>query len=91
MSISGSQIRAARAFLQWSVADLAKRARVGLSTIQRIEDVNGSAAIAGNLQWRIDARAQAVAKIQAAFEGAGITFLTDNGQGVGLRGQISPL
>jgi hypothetical protein len=44
--------------------------------------------IVSTLQWRSDARDEAVAKIVAALEAAGITFLSANAQGVGLRGRI---
>ena len=34
--ITGAQVRMARAFLRWSIAELATRANVGISSIQRI-------------------------------------------------------
>jgi hypothetical protein len=58
------------------------------STIQKIEDVDGEPRVASTLQWRSDARDEALAKIVAALEKAGITFLPPNPQGVGLRGRI---
>ena len=88
MKVTGAQIRAARGFLKWSVANLAEQANVGISTIQKIEDVDGDPSISSTLQWRSDAREEAVAKIVAAMEAAGITFLTANTQGVGLRARI---
>jgi transcriptional regulator with XRE-family HTH domain len=33
MKATGAQIRAARAFLRWTIADLAKEAGVGISTV----------------------------------------------------------
>lgn len=88
MRITGSQVRAARGFLQWSVSELAKRAKVGLSTIQRIEDVNGDPSIESSLDWRSAARHEAIAKIKETLEAAGIEFLPERGGTVGLRGQI---
>jgi transcriptional regulator with XRE-family HTH domain len=88
MKITGAQIRAARGFLKWSVSKLAQQADVGISTIQKIEDVDGEPRVASTLQWRSDARDEALAKIVAALEKAGITFLPANAQGVGLRGHI---
>jgi transcriptional regulator with XRE-family HTH domain len=82
------QIRAARAFLRWTIADLAKEARVGISTVQEVEKVDGDPSIASTLQWRSDARDEAVAKIVDTLEKAGITFLPANAQGVGLRGKV---
>jgi transcriptional regulator with XRE-family HTH domain len=88
MTVTGAQVRAARAFLGWTVADLAKAAGVGLSTIQKIEDINGTARVESTLQWRSDARDEALAKIRSALEKAGITFLPESAQGVGLRGKV---
>ncbi|TAI60319.1 transcriptional regulator [Bradyrhizobium sp. Leo170] len=85
MKITGAQIRAARGFLHWSVAKLAERANVGISTIQKIEDVDGDAAIESNQAWRSEARADALRKIVATLEAAGITFLPANAQGNGIR------
>lgn len=88
MKITGSQIRAARTFLDWTLARLAKEAGVGISTVQEVEKINGEPRVASTLQWRSDARDEALAKIQRALEAAGITFLPTNAQGVGLRGRI---
>lgn len=39
--ITAGQIRMARAFLRWSIEDLAKRSGVGASTIKRMETFEG--------------------------------------------------
>ncbi|MEW8627054.1 MAG: helix-turn-helix transcriptional regulator [Candidatus Thiodiazotropha sp.] len=39
--ISGAQVRAARGILKWSVADLAAESGVSVSTIKRLESVDG--------------------------------------------------
>ena len=88
MKITGAQIRAARGFLKWSVVHLAKEAGVGISTVQKIEDVDGDPSIESTLQWRSDARDEAITKIKETLEAAGITFLAETREGVGLRGQI---
>lgn len=85
MKITGAQIRAARGFLRWSISNLAERADVGISTIQKIEGMAGDASIESTLQWRSEARQAALAKVTAALESAGITFLSANAQGEGLR------
>ncbi|MDB5610123.1 MAG: hypothetical protein JWP25_7023 [Bradyrhizobium sp.] len=87
MKITGAQIRAARAFVRWTIADLAKAADVGLSTIQEVEKIDGEPRIESTLQWRSDARNEALTKIRSALEKAGITFLPDSAHGVGLRGK----
>jgi transcriptional regulator with XRE-family HTH domain len=86
--ITGAQIRAARGFLKWSVVHLAKKAGVGVSTVQKIEDVDGDPSIASTLQWRTDARDEALTKVKETLEAAGIEFLPERGGSVGLRGQI---
>ncbi|RXH41309.1 transcriptional regulator [Bradyrhizobium zhanjiangense] len=88
MRITGAQIRAARAFLKWTAADLAKAAGVGISTIQEIEKVDGEPRIESNLQWRSAARDEAIEKIKRALSEAGITFLPATAQGVGIRGML---
>lgn len=88
MRITGAQIRAARAFLKWTVADLAKAAAVGVSTVQEIEKIDGEPRIESSLQWRSAARDEAIDKINRALGEAGITFLPANAQGVGIRGNL---
>lgn len=39
--IGGAQVRAARGILKWSVADLAAKSGVSVSTIKRLESVDG--------------------------------------------------
>jgi transcriptional regulator with XRE-family HTH domain len=87
MKITGAQIRAARAFLRWTIADLAAAANVGLSTIQKAEEVDGEPRVVSTLRWRSDARDEALTKIRISLEKAGITFLPESAHGVGLRGR----
>nr|WP_091129421.1 hypothetical protein [Microvirga guangxiensis] len=74
-AITGSQIRAARAFLRWSAEELAARAQLGVATIRRAEAQDGPVAMT---------LANAGA-IQRAFETAGIQFIPENGGGPGVR------
>lgn len=62
----------ARVALGWSTQDLAKRAGVGVNTVNRFE--------AGN-----DARYSSVEKIREALEAAGIIFLDADTEGPGVR------
>lgn len=50
--ISGAQCRMARGFLGWSVQELAVKANVGISTIKRLEAIDGvpTSAQIGTLQ-----------------------------------------
>lgn len=93
MKVTGAQIRAARAFLKWTIADLAEKADVGISTIQAVEKYDGIPAIKGGgvmptLEHRESSRIQALDKITAALTDAGITFLPDAPSGIGLRGRL---
>jgi transcriptional regulator with XRE-family HTH domain len=88
VKVTGAQIRAARAFLKWSISSLAEQAAVGISTIQKIENLDGDAGIESDLAWRSEARREALEKLVAALERAGITFLPTTAQGPGIRGKI---
>ena len=70
-----AQIRAARAFLGWSQDQLARRAGVGLATLQRIEQNEGI--VKGNFST--------ILKIQKALEQAGIHFMEDHSGQIGVR------
>ncbi len=72
--LTSQQIRAARGLLRWSARELAERAGVNISTIQRIERSDGT----------IRATARTVAKVERALEAEGVDFLSDNG-GPGVR------
>lgn len=68
--ISIAQIRAARALLRWTALDLAGAAGVGVSTIRRIEVMDGAPLI----------HMRTLLSIQSALEAAGIEFIdSDDG------------
>ncbi len=70
------QIRAARAFLGWSARELAERAGLHITTVQRME--KGSGAVTGNVS--------SIQRVQEALEAAGAEFFfQDNGPAVRLR------
>jgi len=77
--IEAAQIRAARALLNISQAELAAGASVHVATIRRLEaasEVRGSA--------------ESIWKIQSAFEGLGIEFIpAGGGKGPGVRLRVS--
>ena len=73
--ISGAQIRAARALLGISATELAERADVDWSTVQRFEGTEGvPKSRSGTLQ-----------RIKDALENAGITFVGDPVTSPGVR------
>ena len=75
--ISSSQLRAARAMLNWSASDLADKAGASRNTIQRLEQMDGVPA----------SRTQTLMEIKRVFEEAGLEFIgtPDNGPGVRFR------
>ncbi|MGA3263629.1 MAG: helix-turn-helix transcriptional regulator [Terracidiphilus sp.] len=72
--ITGRQLRAARALLDWEQIELAKRAHVAIGTIRRMESFSGE----------IGARTSTLSQVQATLEKAGIQFLNDGSPGVRL-------
>jgi hypothetical protein len=93
MKVTGMQIRAARAALKWTLTQLAKAADVGDSTIRSIESSDGEPIIRGGgigqtLEYRATARAEALTKIIATLEKAGIRFLPPDAHGSGIRGRV---
>jgi transcriptional regulator with XRE-family HTH domain len=73
--VTTRQIKAARALLGWSQADLAKRSRVSEPTVARLESVEGE----------LGGREGTIVKIRTAIESAGIEFIQENGGGPGVR------
>jgi transcriptional regulator with XRE-family HTH domain len=70
--ITGRQLRAARALLGWEQIELAKRARVAIGTIRRMESFNGE----------IGSRTSTLSQVQTTVENAGIEFLNEDRPGV---------
>ena len=75
--ISGSQIRAARGFLRWSIKDLAEKSGISWPTIQRLEQEDGIP----------NTKAQTLLDVKKALEIAGIDFTgePDDSPGVVFR------
>jgi hypothetical protein len=73
--LSSVQIRAARALLKWSVADLARHSSLGLNTIKRAEVAdNGTSLTTAN-----------DIAIRRTPEAAGVELIDENGGGPGVR------
>jgi hypothetical protein len=82
--LTGAQIRAARALLKWSAADLARACALGINTVRRAELFDGATSLtmANELTLR------------RTFEAAGIEFIDENGGGPGVRlrkGRLNPV
>ena len=71
--ITPAQCRAARGLLAWSQQTLAKRAGVGLMTVNQFEKEDGRS------------RRATLEVIRRAFESAGVAFIEENGGGAGVR------
>jgi hypothetical protein len=74
-SITGGQLRAARALVRWSADELAERSRVASATILDAEGEDGPISV-----MAADARAT-----RLALEKAGVEFIAENGGGVAVR------
>jgi ribosome-binding protein aMBF1 (putative translation factor) len=74
-SLSGAQIRAARALLRWSAHDLAREAVLGVNTVRRAEVA----------EEEISLTAANALAIRRALEAAGVEFIDENGGGPGVR------
>lgn len=84
VSVTGAQVRMARAALGWSIKEAAERAGIGISSVQAIEAAEGAAdAISGGLEhtlaYRTQARRDALDALLKAFAGAGIEFTSKAG------------
>ncbi|WP_339831358.1 helix-turn-helix transcriptional regulator [uncultured Parvibaculum sp.] len=77
-----SQIRAARGLIEWSREDLARKAGLGLSTVQRMEKGAGLAQGTVANIWRL----------QQTLEAAGVVFVVaDEAGGPGVRLKATPV
>ena len=73
--LTSDQIRAARALLRWSAQDLAGKAGIGISTVQRMENAEGVPSASGkNLE-----------AVQRTLERAGVEFTNGDSPGVRLK------
>jgi transcriptional regulator with XRE-family HTH domain len=73
--ITTRQVKAARALIGWSQADLAARSGVSEPTIARLESIVGE----------LGGREGTAEKIRMTLETAGVEFIDENGGGPGVR------
>jgi transcriptional regulator with XRE-family HTH domain len=74
-TITGAQLRAARALIRWSAEELAGRSKLGVATIRRAEAQDGEMSITAANQ----------AALRSTLEKAGVEFIPENGGGPGVR------
>jgi transcriptional regulator with XRE-family HTH domain len=77
--ITSSQIRAARALLDWTVQNLADKSSLGFTTVVRMESGNGVP----------PSQAKTLDSVQRALERAGIEFIGTPDDRPGVRLNIS--
>lgn len=79
--MTGEQIRAARALLSWTAAELGKKSGVSYPTVQRLDATKG----------QVRGQHTTIRAIRQALEGAGIQFLNAadlaEGQGVAIKSE----
>jgi len=73
--VTTRQVKAARALLGWSQADLASRSGISEPTVARLESTDGE----------FGGREATAGKIRHAIEAAGVEFIDENGGGPGVR------
>ena len=78
--ITGSQIRAARSVLKWSIEELSDHSGVGARTIKRFEAANGIP----------PSRSSTLHDVKSALEAAGIEFIGTPTDRPGIRLLIAP-
>lgn len=78
--ITSGQIKAARALLGLTVAELAKMAGIGFTTMVRLESADGVPS--GNVKT--------LSSVQSAIENAGIEFIGTPESGAGVRWRPKP-
>jgi Family of unknown function (DUF5677) len=76
MTITGWQVRAARAILRWGVRDLAAKAGISPSTVVAVESERPVAE-------------KSLSAIEEVLFGAGLTLIAENGDGAGVRVKAS--
>ena len=73
--LTSAQIRAARALLRWSAADLARESSLGANTVRRAEVAEKETSLTAANELAI----------RRGLEAAGVEFVDENGGGPGVR------
>ena len=75
ITVTGRQLRAARALIGWEQIELSKKARVAIGTVRRMESFDGP----------IGSRTETLRKVIQAMEKVGVEFLNSGEPGVKVR------
>jgi transcriptional regulator with XRE-family HTH domain len=75
LPITGEQLRAARAIVRLEQSELALEAGVSVDTVKRLERIVGP----------LSANVTTIESLQHALERAGVIFVSENGEGPGVR------
>ncbi len=78
INVTGRQLRAARVLLGWEQIELAKRARVAIGPVRRMESFDGP----------IGSRTETLRKVIGVMEKSGLQFLDDDSPGVRLHKKV---
>lgn len=73
--LTADQLRAGRALLRWSQAELAERSGVSPATIKRLEMMEGE----------LTGHTATIRALEASLVAAGVIFIAENGEGAGVR------
>jgi len=73
--MTAEQLRAARALIRWSQADLAKASGVSAPTVKRLEGMDGP----------LRANGPTIQALALALGKAGVALVPENGGGAGVR------
>ncbi|MDT8296226.1 helix-turn-helix transcriptional regulator [Roseomonas mucosa] len=76
MTVSGNQIRAARALAGWEQRDLAEAAEVSINTVRNMEACGASI---------VRVRSDTLDHVIRALRQGGVEFIPENGGGAGVR------
>jgi predicted transcriptional regulator len=76
--MNSAQIRAARGLLKWTQSMLAHKASISVVTLNMIESDS------------VDPRASTLKSIQTVLEQAGVEFIGDEQEGLGVRFRAKP-
>lgn len=80
LGLTGEQIRAARALVRIEQAELARRSRLSLETIKRLERIRGP----------VGANTRTLTALAQTFQELGVSFEWTPGGGVGVSRAIDP-